>query len=252
MLVMLSIYTAPALAADLAKIERALVKEPHYQSGAPKYALLVFGPEAKRTAWLVLDGSVLYLDRNSNGKLDEQGERIGEMVPVSAVGSELHMFDKYYFSDSPMQADWKASPTLKDSDQYTDFRVEIAAWNRRFVAKTEEQKRLFAKQRGDQLRVSVRVDGKHIYVGEALLADRPQEAPILHIDGPLTLAMGGDGVTGELNARLVTFGLGDGAMTFVRDASFPEAVYPKADITFPGHAPDGKPIQLTVFLAKRC
>src|SRR5438067_566227 len=41
-------------AADLAKIDRTIVKEPAYKS-APKYCLLVFGPEAATRVWLVLD-----------------------------------------------------------------------------------------------------------------------------------------------------------------------------------------------------
>jgi hypothetical protein len=60
----------PAQAADLAKIERAVAKEPKYQ-GKPEYCLLVFGPEAKFRVWLVLDGKVLYVDRNGNGDLTE-------------------------------------------------------------------------------------------------------------------------------------------------------------------------------------
>src|SRR5262245_45111521 len=61
---------------DLTKVDRAIVKEPKYQS-QPRYALLVFGPKADRRAWLVMDGEdVLYVDRNGNGDLTEEGERV--------------------------------------------------------------------------------------------------------------------------------------------------------------------------------
>src|SRR5262249_46830849 len=64
-----------ASAADLAKIDRTIAREPAYQA-KPKYCLLVFGPEAKTRVWLVQDGEVLYVDRNGNGDLTEPAERV--------------------------------------------------------------------------------------------------------------------------------------------------------------------------------
>src|SRR5947208_1900490 len=66
----------PAGAADLARVGWKIVKEPAYQSKAPRYCLLVFGPEARSRVWLVQDGDVLYADRNGNGDLTEEGERV--------------------------------------------------------------------------------------------------------------------------------------------------------------------------------
>lgn len=60
-------------ASDLDQIDRVLLKEPAYPSKAPKYALLVLGPEARTRIWLVLDGTALYVDRNGNGDLTEAG-----------------------------------------------------------------------------------------------------------------------------------------------------------------------------------
>src|SRR6266566_9087745 len=67
--------TGPAGAADLAKVDRTIAKEPAYK-GQPKYCLLVFGPEAKARVWLVQDGDTLYVDRNGNGDLTEKGEKV--------------------------------------------------------------------------------------------------------------------------------------------------------------------------------
>src|SRR6516225_6430934 len=61
--------------ADLAKINRTITKEPLYK-GTPKYCLLVFGPVAKFRAWLVTDDEALYVDRNGNGDLTENGKRV--------------------------------------------------------------------------------------------------------------------------------------------------------------------------------
>src|SRR5262249_25477630 len=63
-------------AADLAMVDRSIRKEPAYQTKAPKYCLLVFGPEAKTRVWLVLDGDTLYVDRNGNGDLTEKGKKV--------------------------------------------------------------------------------------------------------------------------------------------------------------------------------
>src|SRR5262249_38818786 len=41
----------------------------------PRYCLLVFGPKAEHRVWLVLDGDSLYVDRNGNGDLTEEGKR---------------------------------------------------------------------------------------------------------------------------------------------------------------------------------
>src|SRR5439155_24294253 len=74
-LALLAIGSAPLPATDLSKIDRTIGKEPVYKS-KPMYCLLVFGPEAKTRVWLVLDGETLYVDRNGNGNLTEDGARL--------------------------------------------------------------------------------------------------------------------------------------------------------------------------------
>src|SRR5262249_56361360 len=63
-------------AADLARIERKIAKEPAYQTKSPKYWLLVFGLDAKTRVWLVQDGDTLYVDRKGNGDLTGDGKRV--------------------------------------------------------------------------------------------------------------------------------------------------------------------------------
>src|SRR5438552_10146109 len=75
-LLLVALPQVSASAVDLTKIDRALVKEPKYRSAAVKYCLLVFGPEAKTRVWLVQDGDTLYVDRNGNGDLTEEHEKI--------------------------------------------------------------------------------------------------------------------------------------------------------------------------------
>jgi hypothetical protein len=81
-----------ARAANLSKIDRSIRKEPAYQSKSPKYCLLVFGPEAAARVWLVLDGDTLYVDRNGNGDLTEDGERIGSAKLPPRMKSYAQLF----------------------------------------------------------------------------------------------------------------------------------------------------------------
>lgn len=78
---------APAQAVDYDKISRALVKEPDYQSKAPTYTLLVFGPAGKLRVWLVFDGNTVYLDRNGDGDLTGKGERFKHFA--DCIGVEI-------------------------------------------------------------------------------------------------------------------------------------------------------------------
>src|SRR5262249_25193331 len=78
----------PVGAADQNKIDAPLTREPAYQSGAPRYCLLVFGPEAKTRVWVVVDGDNVYVDRNGNGDLTEAGEKLSlsKVSPSSQAG----------------------------------------------------------------------------------------------------------------------------------------------------------------------
>src|SRR5262245_21094206 len=71
------LVAASAWAVDYDRIDRAILHEPVYQSGAPQYALLLFGPQAKRV-WLVIDGSTAYVDRHADGDLTASDDRIDD------------------------------------------------------------------------------------------------------------------------------------------------------------------------------
>jgi hypothetical protein len=74
-LLALAVSAPPLPAADLTTINRTIKKQPAYKT-KPSYCLLVFGPEAKTRAWVVLDGDLLYIDLNGNGDLTEEGKRV--------------------------------------------------------------------------------------------------------------------------------------------------------------------------------
>src|SRR5262249_49765639 len=68
-------FAPSAFAIDLTKIDRTIHKEPAYRT-KPRYALLVLGPMAETRIWLVIDDKTLYVDRNGNGDLTEEGEKV--------------------------------------------------------------------------------------------------------------------------------------------------------------------------------
>jgi len=182
----------PSWAADLTKIDRTIAKEPAYK-GQPKYCLLVFGPEAKTRVWLVIDGDVLYADRNGNGDLTEASKQIRSKGKFE-IGTVI-------------EADGKS--------KHTDLTVYVTNVGN-----------------GKGMQVKVNVEGKRVqFTGYPLdngqtpiqFADSARTAPVVHFNGPLTLRLRpGTQVlrrTGE-NEMHVEFGipgLGDNTFVFVQD-----------------------------------
>jgi hypothetical protein len=210
----------PVLGVDLAKIDRTIAREPAYQSKAPTYGLLVFGPQANSRAWVVLDGDSLYVDRNCNGDLTEEGERL------------------------LIQKTWELNPDKKKPGKWIpgdDVPVGISerdgTTHHVTFRRTSTGVGLAARSHGGQ------------YVGatyreELVFAARPQEAPIVHLNGPLTLQLvdpprqwaGGESV--DLVVLFGTPGLGRGTFAYMIHSFQPR---PTAVIEFPapkrGEAP---------------
>src|SRR5262245_56416903 len=55
-------------AADLARIDRTIKKEPAYKA-KPRYCLVALDAEARTRIWLVLDGETFYVDKTGSGDL---------------------------------------------------------------------------------------------------------------------------------------------------------------------------------------
>lgn len=145
---------APLSAADLSRIERKIAKEPAYQSQQPGYCLFVFGLEAKTRVWVVRDGDALYVDRNGNGDLTEPGERLGRKPNHLAFNL-----------DHVVASSWMtAYPYLR----LTPSRSSNA----------------------NRFDVDFLVPGKYKQsVQYTPFGDRPEVAPVIHLDGPLTVGL---------------------------------------------------------------
>jgi len=244
---------APAArAVDLTRIDRTIAKEPAYQTKSPKYGLLVFGPEATHRVWVVLDGQALYLDRNGNGDLTDDGAPLASAVEEPRVDRPSYQFralHKFDLGDlkfgGRIYAGVGVMHTLIKPDCKPDDRD------------TEEMLNAFRKDPGlTRVGFTVRV-GQVRHQCVARFADRPADAPVLHFDGPLTLAPLEDYpelVRGDKPAdlRFVVGCRGTGFKTFtILDYDeIPNDVNPRLDIEYPAKEPGKPPVKSRVQLGR--
>ena len=236
-----------AWGADLSKIGRTIAKEPVYK-GRPEYCLLVFGPEAKTRVWLVRDGGVLYVDRNGNGDLTENGEEVKalEQRPngTSATKGERVELGAWKFAVGAVR---------EGKLKHDALVVEIA--HVEYIPKE-------GKPRGhDHTFATLKLEGKwqQSAYGTFSLARRPQDAPVVHFNGPLTivpryesqvLARGGNGH--KFRAAIGTPGLGQGTFAILDPEAVPADIHPVAEVEFPAASADARPIRARFVLDHRC
>jgi len=248
---------APAAAADLAQTDRTIRKEPTYQS-KPKYCLLVFGVEAKTRVWLVQDGYVLYVDRNGNGDLTEKDKRV-ERNSTNAANSSFAAGD---IKDGSLThtglsvTQFVASPAMigdaKEFDRIKKANPQPLIW---WVHVTAERSLDDTRPLPKHIKYVINGDG----LGYLLFGDRPQDAPIIHLNGPWTLGLQDIkqhltvGEKSNLQLGVGTQGVGPGTFSFVLyPNTIPDKVYPEATVTFPAKGANAKPHTEKFTFMKRC
>jgi hypothetical protein len=279
-----SFFTQPttdrAFAGALSK-PRPKLKEPKYQSKAPRYGLLVFGPEAKTRVWVVLDlvsepgdpkgnKDALYVDRNGNGDLTEPGER----VPVTMREDKITLHISFQGAE-PAEIT-RYVPTFKigaivehnGKTRHSDAVVEIGEYLGRIRSCT----------------ISVKLNGtEERKARDRLLrfSKRPEDAPVIHFNGPLAMYLSmasgsihvpvnydeGEsdwpppyreikhlvrGQEMELYAEVGTPGVGAGTFLPITANIPPEDVHPVAEIEFPHKDANQPAIKIRVVLKGRC
>ena len=92
-----------------------------------------------------------------------------------------------------------------------------------------------------------------------LFAAKPQDAPIIHLNGPFTLALQDRkqrlivGDTTMLQIGVGPQGVGPGTFAFVLyPDTIPKDAYPEAEITFPAKSPGQEAIKRKYPLTERC
>jgi hypothetical protein len=254
-------------ATDLAKIDRTIKKEPAYK-GRPKYCLLVFGPEAKTRVWLVLDGDTLYVDRNGNGDLTEQGERVAmpafkkpEEPGAIAAQREAKAGDIHdgRFTHTDLEiTQARLAPDWKEHDREGEL-------IRRFFLRSNPDGLLYGVSLSVELRSG---QGRVQFVAVAdtqgclCFADSPGAAPVIHFDGPLQMGLQPAqellrrDKPAELHCCVGTPGLGKGAfatLVYATNAALvPAKCHPVAEVEFSAASAHAKPLRARFTLDHRC
>lgn len=208
------------------KREHLLRKEPTYVAPV-QYCLLLLGREAKTRLWLASDGTTMYVDRNGNGDLTDPGEAIpykngfATLMPDTFPG---HDGDSPYTSlhIAVRQRDWE-----KNTGGYWAVRADVG--------------RTY-----------------HTYAMVHKFARKPEDAPVVHLGGPLRMGLndlvGGALVRGrqvELEAYAACHYPGVERAYVDVDRRCPTDVHPFAEIRLPAGG-GAEPLTLRVPLTKRC
>ncbi len=221
--------------AALNKIERTIKKEPKY-TGDPRYLLLTFGPEAKFRTWVVLDGTTLYIDRNGNGDLTEDGEKFDNPNTVQKG------------------LDGKVSVTLTGIDltepDGTSHSIKVITTLK--ITDTSTYVRLGAQARGgpDQL----------AGLTNLRLAETAKEAQVLHFGGNEVIVRPSLSMPSplsvdkavEFRVQFGTPGIGSGSFASFVGEKLAEGLGPIAEFEFTPLKASDKPVKATVNLVDRC
>jgi hypothetical protein len=233
---------------DLSKIDRTIGKEPAYRTKSPKYCLLAFGPEAKTLVRLVHDGDRLYVDRNGHGDLTEEGEQIKgeEKRPMITSATEGERIEARVWR-------FDVGEVREGKRKHDAFVVEIEHFE--YIPQEGE------RRAEDNTFVTLKLEGKRQQsaYGNFSFAARPQDAPVIHFNGPLTMATRFEdqvlrrGEKGhELRTAIGTPGVGKGTFALLSTDAVPADIHPVAEVEFPAASAGAKPIRAKFTLDHRC
>jgi hypothetical protein len=262
---------APRQPANLAAIEKTIGKQPAYAS-QPRYCLLVFGAEANIRVWIVEDGRTLYIDRNANGDLTDDGPPL-EPARYRELGSP---------SGSPRRWDYDyVLDEIKPVTGPAQTKFKLARWN--YGEKEDSyglSVTLHDEQRPHEKSSSEPTAGKTSISSSAGLAaadgpaadggipmyagwfgtfwaDSPAKASIIHFGGPLEPRFLRekdfvvDSGVRRLSVGFITPGLGDAGPARLSEYAIPIATPIHVRIDWPV-APGSPPLVTTYKLDKHC
>src|SRR5262249_52340848 len=132
---------------------------------------------AKDRVWLVLDGDTLYVDKNGNGDLTDEGESIKAPAfgPRNELGHRERSIEVSAISVAGLTHSGLVVRQVEHSRNRVVYTVTISLDPKCYGIFTDTK----------DLRVRHRA-------GQLVFAERPQDAPVIHFGGPLTLCVGPD------------------------------------------------------------
>ena len=227
----------PAAAVDFDRLDRRIAREPVYQS-KPLYCLALLGPDARTRVWMVLDGERLYVDKNCNGDLTDDGPP----AEIKALGPDPSSFDKIKVSSDGGKTAYVFEVTLWPA--IGPGPAEKAEPFRQSVHVTFPDRRWFGAW------------GNHLQ--PLMFAAEPRRAPVLHYGGDLRMGFEirkpvektKDGF--KLSACVGTPGSCPGAWVHLLYTTIPPNVHPKAVMEFPPEKAESPPVRVEFVLGQRC
>lgn len=210
----------------LQDIDRTITRQPAYRTGPPKYCLLVFGTSAQTRVWLVLDGDDLFIDRNGNLDLTETGEMVkGQQRPERKGETQ---FDGGAITAKGVAPKTRLEVVVVPGLTFVYCHTERQPWQRAVVDRE----------------------------GYLAFADKPQTAPVLHFQGPLTIGLrfneefSRHDQPENLDIMVGTPGLGIGSFVRFGHETINKDIRPVLEIDFPANG--GQTIHVKTTLDKRC
>jgi hypothetical protein len=211
--------------------DRSIIKEPTYQS-TPKYSLMTFGNSGDVKVWMVEDGKRLFVDKNANGDLTDDGPPIG---PSNVRHLDANRWDFEYLLDAIKPA---------NGSSHTNF--VLSRWN--------------YNDPEDSYGLSLTIDGRMpMYAGwfGTFWSTNRGQAPVIHFGGPFTpkLLRRKDFTLGETGQRLslcfLNPGSGPGAESRLSIDALHKFVVPELTIEWPT-AGGSPPLRTSYLLGQRC
>lgn len=211
--------------------DHTIIKEPAYQS-KPKYSLITLGNSGDVKVWMVEDGRRLFIDKNANGDLTDDGPPI---VPSNVRHLDANRWDYDYLLDA-------ITPT--NGARHTS--LVLRRWN--------------YNDKEDCYGLSISVNDQiPMYAGwfGTFWSTNHDQAPVIHFGGPFTpKLLRRKGFTiGETAQRLslcfVNPGSDSGAESRLSIDALPRFLVPELHIEWPT-ADSSAPLQTSYRLTQRC
>ncbi len=235
----MTLFAAPLRASDLMAIERTIGKQPAYGS-EPRYCLLLFGSEAKIRVWIVEDGRTLYVNRNANGDLTDDGPplRPTEVRDLGSLSGGLPRWDYDYVLDEIKPATGPALTKFRlrrwnYGERQDSYGLSVTLHDDK-LGKTRSEhpaERPSGRSSAGSAAADAQAtdDGIPMYAGwfGTLWADSPAKASIIHFGGPLEPRLLRekefvvDSGVRRLSVALITPGVGDAGPARLSEDAIP-------------------------------
>jgi hypothetical protein len=239
----------------LTQVDRGIAKEPKYLN-QPRYALLTFGPRADKRAWLVMDGEeVLYVDRNGNGDLTEEGERV---VAGADPAKKVNVAPGAY-----------KGMNVFDVGTVGGHRLRLDFWvrNKDFVPTDDFYKTILKERREHDWENAslyrIAADGSTAQ-NPTIFAPRPADAQVTNLGGLLTIRPKWNDRQRIKSEGETDFDVNVGSICLpprhckhrlfapLTTSEIPKDIHPRAVFEFPDKEPGKPPIIVEAVLNRRC